>query len=411
MFLLSNAVCKHKYVQCTSLQCTATSPSVAAAAGKMAGAREKAAEERHSFKQPAMLTGGQLKPYQLDGVQWLASLFSQGLSGILADEMGLGKTIQANAVVNGATTTNRSSSRRTQYALNTPVIGLLAYLYEKEVKGPYIICAPLATLPNWINEIKKWCPRLKCVLYHGPKADRDELRETVMHPSKQKDRNFPIVVTSFETCINDRAHLQRYTWRYMILDEGQRVKNKRFISGGSSLASFSNGGLEVADCRLVRELKLLPTESRILLSGTPIQNTLELVLGSARAHTAHPNSFIIANTRHQHTKAIQPYECVSEIISACCRCMPLWYALLTKSNVFIVACGVLQELWSLLNFVNPSIFDDLTVFRSWFGFKNIGRDTSVEQIVSEEEQAAVVTKLHEILRPFLLRRLKRDVLQ
>jgi SNF2 family DNA or RNA helicase len=51
---------------------------VAAAAGKMAGAREKAAEERHSFKQPAMLTGGQLKPYQLDGVQWLASLFSQG---------------------------------------------------------------------------------------------------------------------------------------------------------------------------------------------------------------------------------------------------------------------------------------------------------------------------------------------
>eukprot|EP00953_Heterococcus_sp_UTEX-ZZ885_P011356 6575-Heterococcus_DN1.PRE.1 len=359
MFLLSNAVCKHKYVQCTSLQCTATSPSVAAAAGKMAGAREKAAEERHSFKQPAMLTGGQLKPYQLDGVQWLASLFSQGLSGILADEMGLGKTIQAShscfyspllsQAAAAAAAVAAEHSLFTAYCgqhlyyfaycrqyvyylayrchntlLGLQVIGLLAYLYEKEVKGPYIICAPLATLPNWINEIKKWCPRLKCVLYHGPKADRDELRETVMHPSKQKDRNFPIVVTSFETCINDRAHLQRYTWRYMILDEGQRVKNK--------------------DCRLVRELKLLPTESRILLSGTPIQNTLE-------------------------------------------------------------------ELWSLLNFVNPSIFDDLTVFRSWFGFKNIGRDTSVEQIVSEEEQAAVVTKLHEILRPFLLRRLKRDVLQ
>lgn len=57
-------------------------------------------------------------------------------------------------------------------------------------------------------------------------ADRDKLRETVMQPSKQKERGFPVVVTSFETCINDRAHLQRYTWRYMILDEGQRVKNK-----------------------------------------------------------------------------------------------------------------------------------------------------------------------------------------
>eukprot|EP00953_Heterococcus_sp_UTEX-ZZ885_P003949 2636-Heterococcus_DN1.PRE.1 len=60
-----------------AVQAHAIASSVAAAAGKMAGAREKAAEERHSFKQPAMLTGGQLKPYQLDGVQWLASLFSQ----------------------------------------------------------------------------------------------------------------------------------------------------------------------------------------------------------------------------------------------------------------------------------------------------------------------------------------------
>jgi hypothetical protein len=64
----------HCCTACAKLQ------SVAAAAGKMAGAREKAAEERHSFKQPAMLTGGQLKPYQLDGVQWLASLFSQGIA-------------------------------------------------------------------------------------------------------------------------------------------------------------------------------------------------------------------------------------------------------------------------------------------------------------------------------------------
>jgi ATP-dependent DNA helicase len=70
--------------------------------------------------------------------------------------------------------------------------------------------------------------------------------------------------------------------------------------------------------------------------------------------------------------------------------------------------------WSLLNFVNPKIFDDLNVFQSWFGFKDIGQNkqgaTDEEAIVTEQRQNQTVTKLHEILRPFLLRRLKMDVL-
>jgi ATP-dependent DNA helicase len=72
--------------------------------------------------------------------------------------------------------------------------------------------------------------------------------------------------------------------------------------------------------------------------------------------------------------------------------------------------NTLEELWSLLNFCSPAIFDSLDVFQSWFGFKNIGQDTQVNEIVSSETQDRVVTKLHEILRPFLLRRLKKDVL-
>jgi ATP-dependent DNA helicase len=46
----------------------------------------------------------------------------------------------------------------------------------------------------------------------------------------------------------------------------------------------------------------------------------------------------------------------------------------------------LEELWSLLNFCSPIIFDDLEVFQSWFDFKNIGQDTSIEDILSTEEQ-------------------------
>jgi SNF2 family DNA or RNA helicase len=79
--------------------------------------------------QPENLKGGNLKQYQLEGLRWLTTLYENGLSGILADEMGLGKTIQ--------------------------VISLIAYLKTKKVKGPFIVAAPLATLPNWMNEFRK----------------------------------------------------------------------------------------------------------------------------------------------------------------------------------------------------------------------------------------------------------------
>jgi len=87
------------------------------------------AKDRELVLQPEAMTGGTLKGYQVEGLRWLATLFENGLSGILADEMGLGKTIQ--------------------------VIALVAHVREKRVKGPICIAAPLATLPNWMNEFKK----------------------------------------------------------------------------------------------------------------------------------------------------------------------------------------------------------------------------------------------------------------
>ena len=268
------------------------------AAKEMASAAEKMSADRHLVHQPKIMTGGALKGYQVEGLRWLATLFENGLSGILADEMGLGKTIQ--------------------------VIALIAHIREKNVKGPICVAAPLATLPNWLNEFKKWTPSISALLYHGSKAHRAELRKTAMASSLQNEEDFPVIVTSYEVCIIDRAPLSHFKFKYLIIDEGQRVKNR--------------------DCRLVRELKKLNTENRLLLSGTPIQNTLE-------------------------------------------------------------------ELWSLLNFVNPQIFDDLNVFQSWFGFRNIGQETQVDDIIDDESKDRIVTKLHEILRPFLLRRVKSDVLQ
>lgn len=185
------------------------------------------------------------------------------------------------------------------------------------------ILGPLATITNWVKEFKKWLPSCPVLLYHGDKKEREELRQKYMSVAHAKSLSFPVVVTSFDMCIVDRAHLEKFLWQYIILDEGHRIKNR--------------------NCKLIRELKSIRSVSRLLLTGTPIQNSLE-------------------------------------------------------------------ELWSLLNFCSPMIFDDLEVFKSWFDFKNIGQETSVEDILSTEETNRIVTKMHEILRPFVLRRLKTETL-
>lgn len=190
--------------------------------------------------------------------------------------------------------------------------------------GPFLIVAPLATLPNWVREFEKWLPSHPVVRFHGPAADREAMFQGPLNPKNRRNADFPFIVTSYETAIRDRSKLQKLAeFSYIIVDEGHRLKNHR--------------------CCLLSALKKIPTANRLLLTGTPIQNTLD-------------------------------------------------------------------ELWSLLNFVNPTIFDDLSVFQSWFGFKDIGQKTHEMDIVTEERKNQTVTKLHNILRPFLLRRVKADVL-
>jgi len=207
-------------------------------------------------------------------------------------------------------------------------VALIAHLLTKSVVGPYLIVAPLATLPNWVREFEKWLPSHPVIRFHGPPDERMKMLQGPLNPKKKKAADFPFIVTSYETAIKDQSKLMKLAeFTYIIVDEGHRLKNHR--------------------CCLLSSLKKLPAANRLLLTGTPIQNTLD-------------------------------------------------------------------ELWSLLNFVNPAIFDDLTVFQSWFGFRNIGQKThgaSDEQsILLEERKNNTVTKLHSILRPFLLRRVKADVL-
>ncbi len=83
-------------------------------------------EKKKRLAQPPLVTGGQLRSYQEEGLNWLIQLYENGLNGILADEMGLGKTVMT--------------------------ISFLAHLWWKGVAGPFLIVSPSTTLDNWVNE-------------------------------------------------------------------------------------------------------------------------------------------------------------------------------------------------------------------------------------------------------------------
>ena len=247
--------------------------------------------------QPALVTGGTLKSYQLEGLEWLVSLYENGLNGILADEMGLGKTLQC--------------------------ISFMAFLREKGVYGPFLIAAPLSTLANWDSEIRRFAPNLPCIVYHGNKAERAALRQKYFGSGKgkiSKPECFPIIITSYEIIMNDKTYLDNFRWKFIIVDEGHRIKN--------------------LNCKLIKILKEFDSANRLLLTGTPLQNNL-------------------------------------------------------------------AELWSLLNFLLPDIFNDLEVFQRWFDDSEIVEENGDQ--ISNENRVSIVSNLHSILRPFLLRRLKVDV--
>ncbi|KAJ5161606.1 Helicase C-terminal [Penicillium capsulatum] len=246
-------------------------------------------------QQPSLITGGTMRTYQLEGLEWLKTLWMNGLCGILADEMGLGKTIQA--------------------------ISMIAFLKEQNVPGPFMIAAPLSTVSNWVDEFKRWAPDVEVVLYHGSKAERAAIRQKQMKLKDQGNFDFPVVCTSYEICMNDRKFLTSYKWRYIVVDEGHRLKNM--------------------NCRLIKELLTYDSANRLLITGTPLQNNI-------------------------------------------------------------------SELWSLLHFLLPEIFNDLDSFEKWFDFSSV-LDTDDQAQGVEHRKRNLVTTMHSILKPFLLRRLKTDV--
>uniref|UniRef100_A0A8C3PCQ2 Chromodomain-helicase-DNA-binding protein 7 n=1 Tax=Chrysemys picta bellii TaxID=8478 RepID=A0A8C3PCQ2_CHRPI len=227
-----------------------------------------------------------LREYQLEGVNWLLFNWYNTRNCILADEMGLGKTIQS--------------------------ITFLYEIYLKGIHGPFLVIAPLSTIPNWEREFRTWT-ELNVVVYHGSQASRRTIQLYEMYFKDPQGRvikgsyKFHAIITTFEMILTDCPELRNIPWRCVVIDEAHRLKNR--------------------NCKLLEGLKMMDLEHKVLLTGTPLQNTVE-------------------------------------------------------------------ELFSLLHFLEPGRFPSESTFMQEFG-----------DLKTEEQ----VQKLQAILKPMMLRRLKEDV--
>ncbi|XP_045498279.1 SWI/SNF-related matrix-associated actin-dependent regulator of chromatin subfamily A containing DEAD/H box 1 homolog [Colias croceus] len=256
------------------------------------------------LKQPGILDSSlKLAPYQLVGLNWLAVLHKQGVSGILADEMGLGKTVQ--------------------------VIAFLAHLKETgQAKGTHLIVVPASTLDNWSSELARWCPSLTVSKYYGHPEERRLLRiEYAKHL-----HNYDIVLTTYtmvSSCPEERKMFRITPMHYVVYDEAHMLKNM-------STQRYDN-------------LLKIKSKHRLLLTGTPLQNNL-------------------------------------------------------------------IELMSLLCFVMPHMFSGKTDDLKNLFQKNAKAKTTKKASGNTEEdvpafEQSQITQAKRIMKPFVLRRLKQDVLQ
>ncbi|RDW93333.1 DNA-binding ATPase [Aspergillus mulundensis] len=251
------------------------------------------------FKLPVAIKA-ELRPYQQDGVNWLAFLNRYNLHGILCDDMGLGKTLQTICIVASDHHMRAEDFAKTQK--------------PESRKVPSLIVCPPSLSGHWQQEVKQYAPFLNCVAYVGPPAERSKLQASLADAD--------IVVTSYDICRNDNDILRPISWNYCVLDEGHLIKNPK--------------------AKVTQAVKRINSNHRLILSGTPIQN-----------------------------------------------------------NVL--------ELWSLFDFLMPGFLGTEKVFLDRFA-KPIATSRFSKSSKEQEAGALAIEALHKQVLPFLLRRLKEEVL-
>jgi len=177
-------------------------------------------EKNLSFSDIPEEIQAELRTYQKEGVHWIERLRLMYLNGILADDMGLGKTLQA-------------------------IVAITQYRMEK--KRVSLIVCPTSLLHNWKEEFAKFNPELKVLIIDGVPLIRKRLLENI--------GKYDVVITPYTLLQKDAESYKSLSFGYTILDEAQHIKNR--------------------DTRNAKSVKLIRSEHRLILSGTPVENSLD----------------------------------------------------------------------------------------------------------------------------------------
>ena len=180
---------------------------------------------------PNYKNGNKLRSYQVEALNWLRAAYHTGQNAILADEMGLGKTVMCISL-------------------------LIDIVQNCGVDGPFLIVAPLSTLPNWIREFENWS-NIDAILFHGSQQDREVISEYELFfkPPRQNTPKFQVLLTNIETVQKSIDIIQKVKWHLVIIDEAHRLKN--------------------LNSKIYQMMFSLQMEHVLLMTGTPIQNNID----------------------------------------------------------------------------------------------------------------------------------------
>ena len=181
-------------------------------------------------KQPLYIKHGTLREFQITGINFLAHHWCKGNNVILADEMGLGKTVQT--------------------------VSFMEWLrQDRDQQGPFLIVVPLSTIPSWADTFNNWTPDLNYVIYTGNEASRRIIRDyEMLVDGNVKKLKLNALITTYEYILADSNFLSQVKWQFLAVDEAHRLKNR--------------------ESQLYAKLNDFGAPSRLLITGTPMQNTL-----------------------------------------------------------------------------------------------------------------------------------------
>ncbi|KAL1697101.1 SNF2 family DNA-dependent ATPase, partial [Schizophyllum commune] len=371
---------------------------------------------RAPIAQPKLITGATMKDYQLEGLRWMVGLDSNGVSGILADEMGLGKTLQT--------------------------IAFNAYIRELKHSKHFLIVCPLSVLHNWVAEFEKFAPDIPVCMYHGTVDERAELRRTMMAPigKMQKPKKEPApkgkkskvkggkkgasskksaqsTKSSKSSRAKPKARRSGRLNRAMDVDEEEEEEEESSESEADDEEADPDfvvhkdddeddkkkkrgvGQVDRLQKTLGIDTSKLSAEDEFEDDGDDasafpvVVTTYEMIIRDAAHLADYDWGYIIVDEGHR----LKNIDC--KLMREIKRYNTAHRMILTGTPLH----NNLSELWSLLNFVLPDIFQDLESFQEWFNIPYI------QETLGTERSSKIINDLHALLKPFLLRRLKSDV--